>query len=184
MTTEFKLHPQKTVEVVAMFLKLHEQPMHHLGLIKLLYMSDRLSLAKFGSPVTGDRYVSMPFGPVLSGVYDLIKYREISNYPEALKIWSKYISRRNNYKVQLLDDPGNDEYIISQVYADKGSFDRFDLVDITHKQFPEWKDPHGSSNPINVTDILRVVGKTEKQVEVIQRNMERENFLDSILNYA
>jgi hypothetical protein len=35
-------------------------------LIKLMYLAERLSLQRYGEPLTGDRLVSMPDGPVLS----------------------------------------------------------------------------------------------------------------------
>jgi uncharacterized phage-associated protein len=189
MAIKFKLHPQKAVEVAAMFLKLYEQPMHHLGLLKLLYMADRSSLGKLGTPVTGDFYVSMPYGPVLSGVYDLIKHRDIPEISEALTIWTEYVSPIQNHKVRLLSDPGtdelceNDEDIIHEVYSKRGRLDRFELVEITH-QFPEWQDPHGSSIPIKVEDILKHVGKKPKEIEAIQRDAEHELYLDRILSYA
>jgi len=55
-----------------MFLRLHQQPMHHLKLMKMMYMSDRRSLEQIETTITGDSYVSMKYGLVLSNVYDLI----------------------------------------------------------------------------------------------------------------
>ena len=73
MSIKFQLQPQKSVQVAAMFLRLHKQPMHHLKLMKMLYMADRRSLEQIETTITGDRYVSMEFGPVLSNVYNLIE---------------------------------------------------------------------------------------------------------------
>ena len=42
----------------------------YIKLIKLLYLADRAALIETGSPITGDRYVSMKFGPVLSNVFE------------------------------------------------------------------------------------------------------------------
>jgi uncharacterized phage-associated protein len=189
MTIEFKLHPRKAVEVAAMFLKLHKQPMHYFGLLKLLYMADRLSLEKFSTPVTGDRYVAMQHGPVLSCVYDLIQDKEILDVPNALRIWSQYISKIENYKVRLLGDPDvgelceDDEDIIHEVYSNRGNLDRFELLEITHR-FPEWKNPNGTSILIKVEDILRYVGKSTEEIEAIQKDVEHENYLDSVLSLS
>ncbi len=72
MTIKFRFHPEKAVEAAAILLKLHGKPMKYLGLLKMLYIADRLALKTMDQPITGDRYVSMDYGPVLSGVYDLI----------------------------------------------------------------------------------------------------------------
>jgi uncharacterized phage-associated protein len=189
MNVEFRLDAQKTVQVVAMFLKLHgSKPMYYLGLMKLLYMADRLSLAKFDMPVIGDRYVSMDKIPVLSGVYDLIKGKRLSDVPDALEVWSKYISPRNQkWEVELLEDPSddelsqNDEDIIHEIYSKRVNLEDFDLVDITH-QFPEWQNPNGSSIPIKLEEILIPVGKTTEQIKLIQSDIHHENYLHRILN--
>ncbi len=184
MSIQYHFHPEKAVEAAAMFLKLHEKPMYYLGLLKLLYMADRIALERIEQPITGDRYVSMKFGPVLSGVYDLIKGQPVE---DALPIWSKFISREDNYKASLISDPGNDELcqdeeeIIAEVYKSCGRYDRFDLADLTHN-FPEWQDPHGGSIPITVESILKSVGKSDEEIEEIQQEAAREMYLDEVLN--
>ena len=191
MNVEFRLNAHKTVEVVAMFLKLHgNKPMYYLGLMKLLYMADRLSLERFDVPVIGDRYISMDKGPVLSGVYDLIKGKKIRDVPNALEIWSKYISPENQkWEVELLSDPSddelsqNDEEIIHEIYSKRENLDRFDLVEITH-QFPEWRNPKGLAIPIKLEEILIPMGKTNEQIKLIQSDIQHENYLNRLLNYA
>ncbi|XZO01656.1 MAG: Panacea domain-containing protein [Microcoleus sp.] len=73
MSIQFRFHPEKAVEAAAILLKLHGRPMKHLGLLKMLYIADRFALQRMEQPIIGDRYVSMDYGPVLSGVYDLIQ---------------------------------------------------------------------------------------------------------------
>lgn len=43
-----------------------------LKLMKLLYLSERESLQKYGDTITGDTFVSMPNGPVLSMTLNFI----------------------------------------------------------------------------------------------------------------
>jgi uncharacterized phage-associated protein len=185
MSIQYQFHPEKAVEAAAMFLKLHGQPMRYLGLLKLLYMADRVALQRMEQPITGDHYVSMDYGPVLSSIYDLIKGQAVDS---ALPIWSQFISPRNgNYNVSLIDDPGNDELceeeeeIITEVYKSCGHYDRFDLAELTH-DFPEWQDPHGTSIPISVEDILKNVGKSDEEIKEIQQEAAREIYLDGVLN--
>ena len=185
MSIHFRFHPHKAVAAAAMFLKMHGKPMKYLGLLKMLYMADRLALKRMEQPITGDRYVSMDFGPVLSGVYDLIKGKPVD---DALPFWSESISTRDaNHTVYLLNDPGDEELceaeeeIIREVYQTCGHYDRFALADLTH-DFPEWQDPHGTSVPISPEDILRNVGKSDEEIEEIQQESWREAYLDGVLS--
>ena len=184
MSITFQFHPEKAVEAAAVLLKLHGGPMKHLGLLKMLYIADRVALEQMEQPITGDRYVSMNYGPVLSGVYDLIKGNPVGN---ALPVWSQYISFRAENHVSLLSDPGKEdlceeeEEIIEQVYKDFGHLDPFDVAEWTH-DFPEWQNPHGSRIPILVEDVLKNVGKSAEEIEEIRRETDREAYLDRVLN--
>jgi uncharacterized phage-associated protein len=184
MPIQFRFHPEKAVEAAALLLKLHSQPMKYLGLLKMLYIADRIALKRMEQPITGDHYVSMNYGPVLSGVYDLIKGKPVD---DALPLWSKFISPGKDNYVSLLADPGNDdlceeeEEIIQQVYQDFGQLDPFHIVEWTH-DLPEWKDPHGSAIPILVEDVLKNVGKSDKEISEIQQETRREAYIDGVLN--
>jgi hypothetical protein len=59
MAIHFRFDPEKTVEAAAMLLKLHGKPMKYLGLLKMLYIADRIALQRMEQPITGDHYVSM-----------------------------------------------------------------------------------------------------------------------------
>jgi uncharacterized phage-associated protein len=184
MSIQFRFHPEKAVEAAAVLLKLHDKPMKYLGLLKMLYIADRMALARMEQPITGDQYMSMDYGPVLSGIYDLIKNKPVE---DALPLWSKFISPRDDNHVSLLNDPGNEdlceeeEEIIQQVYQTFGHLDPFDVAEWTH-DLPEWKDPHGSAIPILVEDILKNVGKSDEEIREIQQEAVREVYLDRALN--
>lgn len=184
MSIMFRFHPEKAVEAAATLLKLHGRSMKYLGLLKMLYIADRVALQRMEQPITGDRYYSMDYGPVLSGVYDLIKGKPVD---DALPLWSKFISPQNKNYVSLLGDPGNaelceeEEEIIQQVYQTFGHLDPFDVAEWTH-DLPEWQNPHGSAIPIAVEEVLRNVGKTDQEIEEIQQEAIREAYLDKVLN--
>ncbi|NJL39608.1 MAG: SocA family protein [Leptolyngbyaceae cyanobacterium SM1_4_3] len=184
MLIQFRFHPEKAVEAAAIFLKLHGKPMKYLGLLKMLHIADRMALERLEQPITGDHYVSMDYGPVLSGVYDLVKGTPVDN---ALPLWAKFISSRHENQVTLLADPGDDdlseaeEEIIQQVYQTFGQFDPFHVAEWTH-DLPEWKDPHGSAIPISVEDILKNVGKSDVEIAEIQQEAIREAYLDKVLD--
>jgi uncharacterized phage-associated protein len=185
MSIEYQLHPMKAVEAAAMFLRLHGKPMQYMGLLKLLYMADRIALMRMEQPITGDRYSSMKFGPVLSSIYDLIKGKQVNG---ALPIWDRFISR-SGYEVSLKGNPGSEELceeeedIISEVYQSCGHYDGFVLADLTH-DFPEWQKPipESSAIPLPVESILKSVGKSDREIEEIQKEAARERYLDGVLN--
>lgn len=183
MEINFRFHPEKAVEAAATFLKLHDKPMKYLGLLKMLYIADRVALEHMEQPITGDHYVSMDYGPVLSGVYDLIKGKPVH---DALPLWSKFISPSGNW-ISLVDDPGNEELceeeeeIIQQVYKHFGHLDPFAVAEWTH-DLPEWQDPHGSAIPIALKEILKNLGKSEEEIDKIQQEAIREVYLDKVLH--
>ena len=47
---------------------------HHIS--KILYFADKYHIAKYGRPLTGQRYIAMQNGPVPSQIYDFIKFVE------------------------------------------------------------------------------------------------------------
>ena len=64
---------RKAAQMAAFFLgQLLDRKMPHLKLMKLLYLSDREAVRAFGWPISGDRLVSMPHGPVLSQTLNLM----------------------------------------------------------------------------------------------------------------
>ena len=185
MAIQFRFHPEKAVAAAAVLLKLHGKPMKYLGLMKMLYISDRIALDRMEQPITGDHYVSMKYGPVLSSVLDLINGNPVG---DALPLWSKFISASDRkYCVTLLQDPGGEdlceeeEEIVEQVYKKFGHIDPFTVAEWTHG-LPEWKDPHGSATPIAIEDILKNVGKSEEEIREIQNEASREAYLDEVLN--
>lgn len=189
MSVEFRFHSKKAVEAAALLLKLHGKPMKYLALLKMLYISDRIALERMDQPITGDDFVSMKYGPVLSGVYDLIKNQEID---DALSIWQKFISHDDNDKkfLVLLEEPEieelceEEEDIIKEVYQEFGQIDPFAVAEWTHN-FDEWQDPKRFNKqviPISINDILKNVGKTEEEIEMIRQEALREAYLDEVLN--
>ena len=155
----------------------------------MLYIADRIALERLETPITGDRYFSIKYGPVLSEVYDLIKGKSAGN---TLFLWQGFISPRegyNGYFVSLKQDPGNDELceaeeeILRSVYSAFGHLDPFDVAAWTHT-LPEWQQPQPvtSAIPIYIEDILHNVGKTEAEIEEIRQQTLDEAYLDEVLN--
>jgi uncharacterized phage-associated protein len=186
MSVKFRLHLQKVIEASALLLKLHGKPMKYIGLLKMLYIADRIALSRMEQPITGDDSVSMKYGPVLSGVYDLIKGKEMEG---ANLSWQKFIVTKDN-NVELLKELEIEELceeevdILTEVYNTFGKIDPFKVAEWTH-DFPEWQDPkifNKKAIPISIDDILKNIGKSDEEIAEIRQEALREAYLDEVLH--
>jgi uncharacterized phage-associated protein len=167
---EFMFDEGKATQAAGFLIRRHGSRMNYTALIKLLYLADRRSLAETGAPITGDRMVSMPHGPVLSGIYDRI--REPASDGGA---WHEWIALDGQYHVKLRNDPPDDRppddrlsryeiATLQAVYDKHGRKTWQELRALTHR-LPEWEDPHGSSLPIDPERILEAAGKQPGEIE-------------------
>jgi uncharacterized phage-associated protein len=166
---------QKATEAAAYLLRVRGGRMHYLKLLKLLYIADREALRRWGIPISHDNYVSMDHGPVLSQTYNLIR-------DGGSRFWSEHISAPfADYEIELTGNPLQveklsvaEERLLDEIFESYGKLNRWDLVEKTHG-FPEWKDPHGSSLPIDVRDILSALGEPEEEIEATVAELEYES---------
>ena len=177
----FVFNARKAAQAAAHLVKLHGGSINLMALIKLLYLADRQALLETGYPITGDRMVSMPHGPVLSRIYDSAKWGNTEGEP-----WYEYISERNNHDVSLLlDPPESDELsqyeleVLRKIHDDFGSMSQWELRDLTHT-LPEWQDPQGSSLPIDAETILRMAGKSDQEIQRYSLEAEEVYFLSTV----
>jgi uncharacterized phage-associated protein len=171
---------EKATQAAARLLKLRGGKMSYLKLLKLLYLADRKALIEHGRPITFDRYVSMDHGPVLSQTYNLIVAEED---PSRRNYWRRFISEPENYEVSLITDdvPNSElseaqEHVIDEIFAKYGKMGRWELVRLTHT-LGEWHDPHGSSVPIDIEEILKAAGVGEAERESIEEELAAEEAL-------
>ena len=164
----------KATQTASRLLRLRGGKMSYLKLIKLLYIVDREALIRWGRTVTTDRHVSMPKGPVVSQIYELITGDEP---PGGETFWRRHISAPKQFEIELDHDPGDDELsgaeeaLIAEVFDEHGHKGRWELVRFTH-DLPEWQDPCGSSLPISYRDILRAARKTEAEIAAVESEIE------------
>ena len=163
---------------------LHEHHrLNYLKLIKLLYLADREALVRRGKPITGARMVSMPYGPVLSEVLNLINLGR--RYEEPCP-WLEYISPPTGYEVHRVgadlefDELSHHERnILDKINERFGRMNQWSLVDWTH-ELPEWQDPRGSSLPIDPAEILRAEGRSELDIQRIAAEAAEEVFFEKL----
>ena len=157
-----------------------------LKLMKLMYLADRESMHRYGSPISLDNMVSMQHGPVLSRALNLSRGLEGKASQD---IWDSWISDRENHTVELI---GNLEHkdldyiseadleMLESVWGKFGHMDGWELRDFTHKHCAEWKDPestgHGSF-PIEEIDVFRAVGIADEEATFLAKELMEEKSL-------
>lgn len=152
-------------------------------LVKKLYLADRTALIRWGRSITGDKLVSMEKGPVVSGIYNLMKGRG----PEQEQIrWDDVIVRQKQYRIstrkaanktvlserekEVLNDA------LRTIDAIRGSIARW-----LHRNCPEWRDPGRSSIPIDPSVILRLANRSEEEIRRIEEANEEIRLMNCLL---
>lgn len=171
---------RKVAQMAAFFLgQAPEGRMSHLKLMKLLYLADREAVRRYGLPISGDRFVSMPHGPVLSMTLNLMD-GDVESGPDG---WEAWISAKDNHELSLrkpfipeeLDELSPAEWtVLEAVWQQFGGMDRWGIRDWTHQHCPEWRNPHGSSYPISDQSLARAVGFDEAAAGELASRIEAE----------
>lgn len=178
----YQLDFPKTLAAAAELLRREPgKQMSFLRLLKLLYIADRETLKENGYPMTGDVTVAMKHGPVLSGLYDIIKGHEARSAE-----FARYI-HRTGYSLSLVKDPGIGELCkndlkklgeLSERYRDK---DDWEIVEETH-EFPEWikNNPGDSVRTIPMEDICEALGFESQRIERLKQHAEEVRQIKSV----
>lgn len=184
---------RRTAEAAAFLLYRGGGELPLIKLVKLLYLAERLSLQRFGEPITGDRLVSMPHGPVLSMTYDHIN----GALPSIDGGWDTWIADRANNTVALRDESmirspeqdllrlsDSDLEVLQEIWNQFGHWDRWALVRYTHSDAcPEWEDPDGSSKPILYEVLFQKLGYSpEAAAALVSRLADQRQLNASIQN--
>lgn len=162
-------NPRKASQTVAFFaIRTGKNAINVLKAVKLVYLSDRENIARYGFPILDERRVCMKLGPVNSFTYDHIK-GEVR--PEDDGGWAEFVSDRAGYNVGLasdnlglddLDELSDSELsTLESVWATFGHMDQWELVAYTHDtaNIPEWIDPKSQgSKTITLGSMLAAIG--------------------------
>ena len=141
-------------------------------LVKLIYILDRESYRRWGYAVTYDKYASLPFGPVPSNTYDLLKCEKGSE-------WNEYLSRNGNSVklIKSIDRFGKlskaIKDLIAELYDRYGQMNFDELKEITHS-FPEFQDPGNRSSPISTRSLIEAVVEDKNEVHNILQDLREQ----------
>lgn len=134
---------KKATQVINFFCIKEGNEIDKLKLIKLIWLSDRYHLRKYGRFITDDIYFAMPQGPVPSSILDLID-TNIFTYEESELEYSKsFILLLNKTTVKSIA-PLNEIFfsktdldVMEEIYSIYNKYSGKFLSEISHS-FPEW----------------------------------------------
>lgn len=191
MTYPTLFNEKRTAQAAAFMLHRAGGRLPLLKLMKLLYLAERESLRVFGEPISGDKLVSMPMGPVLSVTYNLMN----GGIPSIQGGWETWIEDRAGHDLglrdpsmirspekDLLELSDGDLEILDRVWRQYGHKDKFALVEHTHNGgCPEWEDPMGSSHPIPLERLFRELGYSEEGIKSAIEHLNEQAHLNTTL---
>ena len=179
---------RKAAQIAAFFAREQGGAINVLKLTKLIYLSDRTHMDRYDFPISGDNFVSMDHGPINS-----ITYNYINGMEEQRDGWADFIGDRAGYEVGLVS-PVSDEDLdqlsdaeldtLRHVWNSFGHMDRYEIRDWTHRNCPEWEDPHGSSAPITFERVLAFLNKSQAREiaeDILAHRVVRSVLADSLI---
>jgi uncharacterized phage-associated protein len=178
-----RFNEPKATQAAARLLRNRGGRMSYMKLMKLLYLADREALARWGRPITADSYVSMDKGPVLSHVLNLIT--EGPSPVAGNTCWTRHISEPEHYEIALKADPCSDllseaeDELLDDIFGRYGRLNRWALADLA-PTLPEWKEPHGSTLPIEYADILQAQNKSPEDIRAIEDELDALDRIEAL----
>jgi uncharacterized phage-associated protein len=185
MGEPFKYDIEKTIAAVAYLMQQEHGKLDMFVSIKMLYLADKNAFVSWGKSITGDTFVSMPRGPVLSKTYNLFKG---TGTAKDRREWNSYFSETVNNSIRLLKPANIDKLseeemeVLEKARLEVNSCAPWDVAKWLHESCPEWTDPNGSSRPIDPAVILRNAGRTEDEIKMIKESTDTFNRLEEVFS--
>ena len=153
----------------------HGGTLDRIKLIKLVFLADRLHLARYGRPIVGGRYCAMAHGPVASELYDAIKEGKLSGVAEPIP---------PKLELSAMADEDclaeSDVEVLKEINDQYGPWDTFRLRDLTHR-FVAWSKNHKgdkSSYPLPYEHFFDDLPAEDREMlDLIRETQEAEEAL-------
>lgn len=169
MNRNFPYNKDKAIAAIVFILREIDGIIGLHKLSKILYFADQKHLVEFGRPIIGDTYKAMPYGPVPSATYDLVKsdnQSEFSKYGGHNLLLKEY----DETIFEELSETDKNVLRISTIENKDLTFQQ--LVDKSHKD--AWKKNEGQY--MGIMDIAREAGVDENMIDYISQNIENQTF--------
>lgn len=142
MSLKFQPKYDKIVELL-LYLA-HKRPnADHYQAVKFLYLADKEHLNRYGRPITFEKYAAMPYGPVASNAYDLLKNPK-KNFAK-FNITELPFERLELDRMVFIGKPlrsvdhdvfsKTDLAVFNEIITKYGTCSFKDLYDLTHEHF-------------------------------------------------
>lgn len=192
MTYPTLFNEKRTAQAAAFMLHQAGGRLPLLKLMKLLYLAERESLRAYGEPISGDKLVSMPNGPVLSKTLNMMN----GWGGDTRGGWNDWIEDRAGHDFALRDPSMirspekdllelslSDLEILGSVWERFGHMEKFDLVEHTHSgACPEWEDPRGSSRPIPPGRLFKALGYSDEATRSAVEHLKERARLNAAMS--
>jgi uncharacterized phage-associated protein len=166
ITFEFSI--EKLIHAIALFCERGVDGLTKLKIAKLLYFADKKHLLEHGSPILGDVYFCMKFGPVpsfaLNEMSEAIERCEVSREEDSdyntmnkvLRVRKGLFSKYHYFEAKSAYNPGvfsqSEIGVLNYVVENYGSKSARDLVEMTHQE-PTWMIANENRHPAGRTPI-------------------------------
>jgi uncharacterized phage-associated protein len=197
MRLRYEFDVEKLVQAIAYFSSRGVTGLDKLKIVKLLFLADKQHLLEIGRPILGDWYSCMPYGPVPSQSFNVI--RDVMDadpemHPLAEDRFAEYFTidtTRRHPALVAKKAPNLDIFSDSEVAAldsaikTYGDMTGADLIKLTHDD-PIWTVPNkkrkdGSSVEIPFELFFEVNG-ADDMLEFARAQQENRDF-DSAVSY-
>lgn len=132
-----KFKQKKSVQAINYFArKGANNSINRLKLMKILWLSDRLHLMRYGRIILDDSYYAMPRGPVPSMTNDISRDRETPYVVENLSINKHVLTSQKEVESQFFSE--SEIEVMEEVWKKFGDKSGFQLEELSHF-YPEWK---------------------------------------------
>lgn len=164
MRLRYTFDVEKLVQAIAYFSSRGVKGLDKLKIVKLLYLADKKHLLEVGRPILGDFYACMPYGPVPSQSFNIIRDvidADPEMRPVAEERFDEYLSidtSRHHHALVVKKEPDTDIFSASEVAAleatasQYGRYTGSELINITHED-PIWTIPKSQQQRVRSTEI-------------------------------
>ncbi len=136
----FKISYDKAVEIIV-WLAQKKPGIDIYHVVKILFFADKMHINKYARPVVGDTYVKMPYGPMPSGISDLIKENTWLSPDQLAGIRNAVdIDKEANYKLTAKREPDLTYFSKSDLACLKAALEKYGDMDfrelycLTHRE--------------------------------------------------
>lgn len=140
---QIKNSDKKAIQALNYFAIKEGGKINRMKAFKLIWLSDRAHLRKYGRTILGDNYFAMKLGPVPSKTKELSEEKGVSQ-THLKKYRDSFIKPDGQYDIDSVNEPelkvfsNSDLDVMDNIYKTFGSKKEFTLSKFSH-EFPEWK---------------------------------------------